>query len=80
MKTPTLIATMLLLGAGLPAVTEETRCTGRIGAVALDNIFVPDGASCVLNKTRANGSVIVGTGTGTGATLLATSVSINGNL
>jgi hypothetical protein len=76
MKTPTLIAAALVLGAALPAAAEETRCTGRIGAVALDNIFVPDGASCVLNKTRANGNIVVGTG----ATLLATSVSINGNL
>ncbi len=59
-----------------PALAEEFRCTGNVGAVALDNIFVPDGASCTLNRTRANGSIVVGTG----ATLYASSVSINGNL
>lgn len=62
--------------ASLPAVAEEFRCTGAVGAVALDNIFVPDGASCTLNRTRANGSIVVGTG----ARLTATSVSVNGNL
>lgn len=59
-----------------PAAAEETICTGRIGAVSLDNIFVPDGAACVLDRTRAKGSIVVGTG----ATLQASSVSVNGNL
>lgn len=59
-----------------PAMAEEYRCTGSVGAVALDNVFVPDGASCVLERTRMNGSVVVGTG----ARLQATSVTINGNL
>jgi hypothetical protein len=76
MKTLTLVATTLALGAALPAAAEEYVCTGRVGAIALDNIFVPDGASCELFRTRANGNVVVGTG----ATLLATSVTINGNL
>ncbi|MCR5864150.1 MAG: hypothetical protein ACK4PH_17230 [Aquincola tertiaricarbonis] len=66
-----------LLGlAGLPAAAEEFRCTGRVGAVALDNIYVPDNASCVLDRTRAKGSIVVGHN----ARLQATSVSINGNL
>lgn len=58
------------------ALAEETRCTGRIGAVALDNIQVPDGATCFLNGTRANGTLKVGRG----ASLFATSISINGNI
>jgi hypothetical protein len=70
-----------LLAAALVAATtaaqaEERRCTGTIGPVSLDNIFVPDGATCTLNRTRANGSVVVGRG----ATLLATSVTVNGNV
>lgn len=60
----------------LPAAAEEYRCTGSVGAVSLDNIFVPDGARCVLNRTRAKGSIVVGTG----ASLSATSVAVNGNL
>lgn len=62
--------------ATAPALAEEFRCTGTVGPVALDNVFVPDGASCVLDRTRMNGSVVVGRG----ANLRATSVSINGNL
>lgn len=59
-----------------PAMAEEFTCTGAVGPVSLDNIFVPDGATCILDRTRAKGSVVVGTG----ATLMATSVSINGNI
>lgn len=62
--------------ASAPALAEEFSCSGAVGAVALDNLFVPDGATCVLDRTRLNGSVVVGRG----ATLRATSVSINGNL
>ncbi len=35
------------------AIAEQRVCRGTIGAVALDNIRVPDGARCVLNGTRA---------------------------
>ena len=59
-----------------PTLAEEFRCTGAVGPVSLDNVFVPDGASCVLDRTRMNGSVVVGRG----PSLQATSVSINGNL
>jgi hypothetical protein len=63
--------------ATAPSVfAEETQCRGIIGAKALDNIFVPDGQRCVLNGTRAKGSVVVGRG----ATLTATGVRINGNV
>jgi hypothetical protein len=72
----TLSAALALLAIAAPAAAEERICTGRIGAVYLDNIFVPDGASCVLDGTRAKGSVVVGTG----ATLSARSVAITGNL
>lgn len=72
-----LIALAALAACGLqPAFAEEFTCTGTVGAVALDNLFVPDGATCVLQRTRLNGSVVVGTG----ATLLATSITVNGNL
>lgn len=60
----------------LPAQAEEFVCTGTVGAVSKVNIFVPDGASCVLNRTRAQGNIVVGTG----ATLTATSVAVVGNL
>ena len=79
MKTKSVVMSALAAAATLasaPALAEEFRCTGAVGAVALDNVFVPDGASCVLDRTRMNGSVVVGRG----ATLRATSVAINCNL
>jgi hypothetical protein len=78
MQTKRLMIGTLVLAAAfsMPAQAEETQCTGTLGAVGLDNIFVPDGASCVLERTRANGSIVVGRG----ATLIARSVSVNGNI
>ncbi|HSQ71598.1 MAG TPA: hypothetical protein VLM87_04185 [Rubrivivax sp.] len=71
----TVLGSALLLAAA-PAAAEERICTGRIGAIYLDNIFVPDGRSCVLDGTRAKGNIVVGSG----ATLSARSIVINGNL
>ncbi len=58
------------------ASAEEFSCTGTVGAVSLDNVFVPDGRSCTLNGTRLNGSIVVGTG----STLTASAVRVNGNI
>jgi hypothetical protein len=76
MKPKTLVISAFITFAAAPVWAEEFRCTGSVGAVALDNIFVPDGASCTLTRTRANGNIVVGTG----ASLVANGVSINGNL
>jgi hypothetical protein len=62
--------------ASAPVLAEEFRCTGAVGAVSLDNVFVPDGATCVLDRTRTNGNVVVGRG----ATLQARGVSVNGSV
>jgi hypothetical protein len=70
------IAALALAAVALPSQAEEFICTGTVGAVSKDNIFVPDGATCVLNRTRAQGSIVVGTG----SVLIATSVSVIGNL
>ena len=79
MRTHSLRFTLALIGAttlALPAMAEERQCTGRIGAVALDNVFVPNGATCVLSSSRLNGNIVVGTG----ATLTASSVTVNGSV
>lgn len=65
----------LLVGSGV-AHAEEYQCRGTVGAIWLDNIFVPDGATCTLNGTRAKGTIKVGTG----ATLRAYSVYVIGNI
>lgn len=48
----------LLMSAG-PAWAEERVCTGTIGAVTVDNLRVPDDATCRLNGTRVKGTVKV---------------------
>jgi hypothetical protein len=70
------IAALALSTISFQAAAEETVCRGSIGPRALDNIFVPDNATCTLDRTRANGTVKVGRG----ATLLANRVRINGNV
>lgn len=65
-----------LLGAAPLVLADEVQCRGAIGAVTLDNIFVPDGATCVLTGTRAKGNIVVRTA----ASLRATRVSVNGNI
>ena len=51
----------LLLGLGLPAAAqaEERVCRGTLGAVTVDNLRVPQGATCTLNGTRVQGTVKV---------------------
>ena len=45
----------------LPAAAsaEETSCRGTLAAVTVDNLRVPDGATCVLDGTRVKGTVKV---------------------
>lgn len=69
-------AALAFAAAVAPAHAEERVCTGAIGAISLDNIFVPDGAYCSLTGTRAKGNIVVGTG----ATLQASSIKVNGNV
>jgi hypothetical protein len=69
-------ATSVALLGSQAVFAEETICVGHIGAQSLDNIFVPDGATCYLTGTRANGTLQVGTN----ASLIARDININGNL
>ena len=48
----------LVMTAG-PAWADETVCTGTIGAVTVDNLRVPDGATCRLDGTHVKGTVKV---------------------
>ena len=58
------------------AQAEETTCRGTIGAGTVDNLRVPDGASCTLEGTRVQGTVKVETE----ATLRAKGVRVIGNV
>ena len=74
-KLVLLIAVALPLTAGL-ALAEETVCEGSLGAVTVDNLLVPEGATCLLNRTKIQGTIVVKTG----ASLHAKRIKVNGNV
>jgi hypothetical protein len=59
-----------------PAFAEERKCRGTINAVTVDNLRVPQGATCTLNGTKVKGTVKVGRG----ATLKASGIRVVGNI
>jgi hypothetical protein len=60
----------------LVARAEETVCRGTIGARTLDNVKVPQGASCTLNGTKVKGTIKVNKN----ARLEAVDVNVIGNV
>lgn len=75
-----LAGTGLMLAAGLftapSAVAADRTCRGALGAVSVDNVRVPAGATCRLTGTSVKGNISVERG----ATLLATRVRVDGNI
>lgn len=65
----------LLLPHG-PAMADETDCTGSIGATTVDNLRVPEGATCRLEGTFVKGTVKVERD----ATLKAFDIRVIGNV
>lgn len=82
MPGPRTLTAVALLAASACALipasasAEERTCRGTIGARTLDNIRVPQGAICVLNGTKAQGTVKVERN----ATLRAKGVRVIGNV
>jgi hypothetical protein len=66
---------LVLLGTG-SASAEERTCRGTIGARTVDNLRVPQGATCTLNGTFVKGTIKVQRA----ATLIATNVRVIGNV
>lgn len=71
-----LLALMLILPTSHVALAEETVCRGSLGAVVVDNLRVPNYATCRLNGTRVRGTISVGIG----ASLIAYSIRVIGNI
>lgn len=71
-----LVITAISTAASTAVAAGETVCRGTLGPRAFDHIFVPEDASCTLNRTRLNGSIRVGRG----ASLQANGVRVNGNV
>lgn len=65
----------MLLPAG-PASAEERVCRGAIGAVTVDNLRVPQNATCRLTGTFVEGTIKVGRN----ATLKAFDIRVIGNV
>ena len=72
----TMAVTGAILLPALPASAEERVCRGTIGAVTVDNLRVPQGATCTLNGTRVKGTVKVERD----ATLRAYAIRVVGNV
>jgi hypothetical protein len=58
------------------ASAEETTCRGKLGAVTVDNLRVPEGGRCILTGTRVQGTIKVERS----ATLGARGVKVIGNV
>ena len=72
----TILALTSVLAAAPQASAEERVCRGSLGAVTVDNLRVPQGATCVLNGTRVKGTITVQRA----ATLRATGIRVIGNV
>ena len=62
--------------AAVPAHAEEISCRGALGAVTVDNLRVPQGASCALSGTYVKGTIKVERD----ATLRASAIRVIGNV
>jgi len=71
----TLAALMTLAFAGLPGA-EERVCRGFIGRTTVDNLRVPQDATCDLSRTRVKGTIKVESN----ATLRAQNIVVIGNV
>ena len=71
----TIVSSIAVLGIG-PAHAEERACRGSLGSITVDNLRVPQGATCTLEGTRVQGTVKVEAR----ATLRATGVRVIGNV
>jgi hypothetical protein len=73
------IGGLVLLAAAVaapPALAEERTCRGTLRAVTVDNLRVPQGATCKLSGTRVKGTVKVERG----ARLFARHIRVVGNV
>jgi len=71
-----LVAATAALAVAPSALAEERTCRGTLGAITVDNLRVPQGATCTLNGTRVKGTVKVERA----ATLKATGIRVVGNV
>jgi hypothetical protein len=66
----------MLMGTIATTQAEERSCSGTLGKVTVDNLRVPQGATCTLKGTYVKGTVKVEAG----ASLTAVKVTVIGNV
>lgn len=71
-----LVASLLVVASPVAVLAEERTCRRTLGAITVDNLRVPDGATCTLNGTKVKGTIKVETG----AILRAFGVRVIGNV
>jgi hypothetical protein len=69
-------AAMALLSTTGLVAADDTFCSGSFGAVTLDNVIIPDGATCTLTSTFVQGNIKVGTG----STLMGYTIDVGGSV
>jgi hypothetical protein len=70
------VAAAAAIAVAAPALAEERACRGTLGPVTVDNLRVPQGATCRLNRTRIKGTLKIQRG----ATLRAERIRVVGNV
>lgn len=75
---PMALLTMLLVfvGSVSTVAADNFECRGKVGPITVDNLVVPDRATCTLTGTKVEGNIIVLTG----GRLNADRVSVDGNI
>lgn len=71
-----LLALMALVASPMTVLADDYPCTGTVGAITVDNLRVPDNATCTLQGTRVEGNIFVETN----ANLFANNVRVDGNI
>lgn len=71
-----LVSVLALAVAAPAALAEERVCRGTIGSTTVDNLLVPQGATCTLNGTGVEGTVKVERN----AQLFANGIKVKGNV
>jgi hypothetical protein len=71
-----LSAAIAFAATASPAHAEETVCRRTIGARTLDNVRVPDGATCTLDGTTVEGTIKIESG----GVLFAFGIDVVGNV
>lgn len=70
------VTLLLMLARGATVQAADYQCTGSLGAIHVDNLIVPQNASCTLNGTVVNGNVTIRTN----ATLNAYDLQVNNDV